>query len=161
MLKQKQDEIKQRFEDKIENLKVYVKTKPFLQLHDTLKFNCGVIAFALFVYTMGRYPDDYFLKLYIYILPICFIIRYFHFKRMLLHFFMFDFCYYGSSIVVCFIAMYPKSEVMYRLSFIYSAGILGISTAVFSNALVFHKLRMELISLVLHLLPMVVLWNIR
>lgn len=60
MLKQKQDEIKKKFEDKIDGLKVYVNTKPFMQLHDTLKFNCGVITFASFVFIMGRYPNDYF-----------------------------------------------------------------------------------------------------
>ena len=59
-----------------------------------------------------------------------------------------------------FVAFFPKNEQMYRLSFLYASGILAVSTAAFSNALIFHQFD-HLISLVTHPVPMVCMWNVK
>jgi len=49
---------------------------------------------------------------------------------------------------------------MYRVSFFYANGALGVATLAFSNALIFHKFD-NIISLVTHPVPLTAMWNLR
>jgi hypothetical protein len=120
----------------------------------------GVYLFAGFAYVLGRYPNDFFYKFYVCLVPIMVFIRWIEYKPKGWHYFLVDFCYYGGAVVLLFVSLYPKSKLMYRLAFLYANGALAVATAAFSNALIFHKLQ-NLICLTTHPVPLVCMWNIR
>ena len=129
-------------------------------MFDKLSFNLGVYMFAAFTYIMGRYPNDYFYMFYCFLAPTMIFIRFVDYKPKKYHYFLLDFCYYGSAIVWLFVGFFPSSPLFYRLAFLYSSGALAVSTAAFENALIFHKFD-RLICLVTHPVPLVVMWNVR
>jgi hypothetical protein len=65
-------------------------------------------------------------------------IRYVKYKPRKWHYFLLDFCYFGGATVMVFVMFFPKNAIMYRLAFLYANGALGVATAAFSNALIFH-----------------------
>jgi hypothetical protein len=88
------------------------------------------------------------------------LLRFKDYKQKKWHYFLIDFCYYAGSFVLIFIYISPKSEMFYRLAFLYANGSLAVSTAAFGNAMIFHKLD-NLISLVTHPVPLVCMWNVK
>ena len=131
-----------------------------MMLQDKLSFSLGVTIFGMFSYIMGRWPNDFFYIFYCTFVPLLILIRFIDYKPKGYHYFLIDFCYYAAFIVLLFIGVYPKSDILYRLSFLYSNGILAVSTAAFSNALIFHQFD-HLISLVTHPVPMLCMWNVK
>lgn len=127
---------------------------------DRLSFNLGVWMFCSFSYIMGRWPNTLFYNFYTILAPTMILIRFADYKPKKLHYFLLDFCYFGTSMVWMFVTLFPKSEILYRLSFFYSAGILAVSTAAFENALIFHRFD-RLVCLVTHPVSLVVMWNVR
>lgn len=168
---EKKDMIKERFEKRVghlykgfnkrlESIKTYTETARGQKLMDKLSFNLGVVMFASFTYAMGRWPHWGFYNFYSFLAPTMIFIRFVDYKPKKLHYFLLDFCYYGTSISWSFVTLFPKNELLYRLAFLYSSGVLGVSTAAFSNALIFHKFD-RLVCLITHPVPLAVLWNIR
>lgn len=88
------------------------------------------------------------------------LVRFINYRPQKWHYFLLDFCYYGTSISLLFVIVFPKNEILYRCAFLYSAGVNALATAAFENALIFHKFD-RLICLVTHPVPMVCLWNVR
>ena len=131
-----------------------------MQLKDKLSFVLGVFLCGTFAYMIGRWPNDFFYKFYLVLVPIMCLIRFIDYKPKGWHYFLIDFCYYAGAIVLMFIGFYPKSPVFYRLAFMYANGSLATSTAAFSNALIFHKFD-NLISLITHPVPLVCMWNVK
>ena len=144
----------------MQRVKEYTESTPFLKLYDKLAFNLGVFIFGLFAYIMGRWPNDHFYTFYNIFVPLLVFIRFVNYKRNKWHYFLLDFCYFGGVIVVVFLAFMPKSQMMYRISFFYSNGALGVATFAFSNALIFHKFD-NIISLITHPVPLTAMWNVR
>ena len=131
-----------------------------MMLQDKLSFCLGVFIYGMFSYIMGRWPNDFFYIFYSTFVPLLIFIRFIDYKPKGYHYFLIDFCYYAAVVILLFIWFYPKSETFYRLSFLYANGILAVSTAAFSNALIFHQFD-HLISLVTHPVPMVCMWNVK
>ena len=141
-------------------LEVYTQSVPFLRLYDKLAFVLGVFIFGMFTYIMGRWPHDFFYKFYSIFVPLLCFIRFINYKTKRMHYFLFDFCYFSGAIIVIFVGLYPKNEYLYRMAYIYSNGPLGVATAAFNNALIFHKLD-GLVCLVTHPVPLICMWNVR
>ena len=87
-------------------------------------------------------------------------IRFINYKPKKMHYFLIDFCYFGSSTVLLYVTLFPKNAVMFRCAFFYANGALAVATGAFSNALIFHQFD-RLICLFTHPVPLVVIWNIR
>jgi hypothetical protein len=114
----------------------------------------------MFAYVMGRWPNDFFYKFYATFVPIVVFIRFVNYKTKNWHYFLLDFCYFAGAIVILFVYFFPKSEELYRLAFIYSNGVLAVSTAAFNNALIFHQFD-HLVSLCTHPVPLICMWNVK
>ena len=114
----------------------------------------------MFAYIMGRWPNDGFYKFYAIIVPLLILIRFINYKSKNWHYFLVDFCYFAGAIVILSVFFYPKNEILYRLAFLYSNGMLAVSTAAFNNALIFHQLD-HLISLCTHPVPLICMWNVK
>jgi hypothetical protein len=127
---------------------------------DKLSFIFGVALFGSFAYILGSMPNHGFYIYYSLLVPIMVGIRYVKYKPRKWHYFLLDFCYFGGATVLAFILFFPKSEIMYRLAFLYANGALGVATAAFSNALIFHQFD-RLICLATHPVPLVVMWNVK
>ena len=119
-------------------IKEYTNSTPFFKLKDKLSFVLGVCIFVMFAYIMGRWPNDFFYKFYATFVPLLVFIRFVDYKTKKWHYFLLDFCYFAGAMVILFVAFFPKNEELYRLAFIYSNGMLAVSTAAFNNALIFH-----------------------
>lgn len=113
-----------------------------------------------FVFSLGRWPHDHFYNYYSVMTPLLIVSRYVEYKPRRWHYFLVDYCVYGSVIVWLYVTFFPKNETFYRLAFLYSCGTLAVSTAAFQNPLVFHKAD-HLVSLSTHAVPIIVLWNVR
>ena len=116
--------------------------------------------FTSFTYIQGRWPNDFFYKYYAFLVPIMIFIRFVNYRPKKWHYFLLDFCYFGTGTVWLFLVLFPKNEILYRCAFLYSAGVLALATAAFDNALIFHKFD-SLICLITHPVPLVALWNVR
>lgn len=144
----------------MKKIEVYTESVPFLRLYDKLAFFLGVFIFGMFTYIMGRWPNDFFYKFYAIFIPFLVFIRFVNYKKRGWHYFLIDFCYFSGATIVIFVGLFPKNEYLYRLSFLFANGALGVSTAAFNNALIFHNLD-GLISLVTHPVPLICMWNVK
>lgn len=138
----------------------YSQTENFMRTLDKLSFILGVVIFGSFAYIMGSMPNYGFYNFYCVVVPTMITIRYFNYRSKKWHYFLIDFCYFGGATVMAFVALFPKSEIMYRLAFLYANGALAFATAAFSNALIFHQFD-RLICLATHPVPLVVMWNVK
>lgn len=114
----------------------------------------------MFAYVMGRWPNDFFYTFYCTFVPLLIFVRFVDYKPRGWHYFLADFCYAAGAIVLIFVGFAPKNEILYRLAFLYANGALAVSTAAFSNALIFHHFD-HLISLCTHPVPLICMWNIK
>lgn len=126
---------------------------------DKFSFVLGVVLFGSFAYLLGSMPNYGFYNFYSLLVPTMITIRYFNYVKKKWHYFMIDFCYFGTATVYLFINLFPKSAIMYRLAFLYANGALAVATAAFSNALIFHQFD-RLICLCTHPVPLIVMWNV-
>jgi hypothetical protein len=125
-----------------------------------MAFNIGVLLFVSFTFILGRYPNDYFYYYYSTIVPTMILIRFISYRKRKLHYYFTDFCYFGTGLVWVHVTFFPKNEIFHHIAYLYSNGVLGLATAAFSNALIFHKLD-KLVCLVTHAVPLVCMWNVK
>ena len=156
----KKKEIYSQYKTRMQYMKDYRQTTPYMKLLDKSSFVLGVLMTIMFAYFMGRWPHTRFYTAYTICIPLLILIRFVDYKKKGWHYYLTDFCYFGGLIVLLFISVYPKNMLMYRAAFMFANGALASATAAFSNALIFHKFD-HLISLVTHPVPLVCMWNIR
>jgi len=87
-------------------------------------------------------------------------IRFVYYKSKKMHYYLLDFCYYANALILLFIHVFPKSEMLFKTIFCYANGNMIISLAAFRNSLVFHKID-NLTSMAIHLLPSITTFVIR
>lgn len=134
----KKKELLNQLRNRVSQARSYSQTETFMRTLDKLSFILGVIIFGSFAYIMGSMPNYGFYIYYSIMVPTMWSIRFLNYKQKGMHYFMIDFCYFGSGTVFLFINLFPKSEIWYRLAFLYANGALAVATAAFSNALIFH-----------------------
>jgi hypothetical protein len=75
-------------------------------------------------------------------------------------FWMLDWCYFANLTVIYYVLFEPKNVALFRTSFLFSFGCLGLAIATFRNSLVFHKID-YVTSVGIHACPMALMWNLR
>lgn len=158
--KRKKKELLNKLNNRVLQARSYSQTETFMKTLDSLSFILGVALFGSFAYIMGSMPNYGFYIFYSILVPIMVSIRFVNYKPKKLHYFLLDFCYFGGATVLLFVTVFPKNQVMYRLAFLYANGALGVATAAFSNALIFHQFD-RLICLSTHPVPLLVMWNVK
>ena len=90
----------------------------------------------------------------------CFMTRVFYYFSENYHYFLIDWCYFGTTYFLITINFFPKSETLLRTVFLYSNGALAIAVAHFRNSLVFHRIDYS-VSLAIHAMPLLTMVKIR
>jgi hypothetical protein len=159
-LKNETRKLTNQLRTQLTSIKDYTETLPGMKLMDRMSFNFGVAVFGAFAYIMGRWPNDIFYTFFCCVLPAMTFLRWYDWRKSGWHYYLADFCYYGSFTVCIYVAFCPKNKDLYHVGFHFANGILAVSAVAFDNALIFHKVQF-LISLALHTMPLLVYYNIR
>ena len=122
-------------------------------------FKLYTVMFLTFAYVMGKWPHSFFYYFYLLIVPISLCIRFIEYTSINWHFYLIDFCYYGSAIVLLFLSLAPKNDYMFRIAFLFSNGILAWACIIFNNKMILNS--SMVVNLPLHLFPAILMYNIK
>ena len=138
----------------------YMNHAPTVRFFDKIAFCVGVWLMTITTWFVGKYPHDFYYKYHVVIMILLLAGRVVHFRLKKWHYYMFDFCYYSNILILYYLALAPKNEILFKAFFVFSQGPLGLSVAAFKNAMIFHKIDF-ITSVAIHLLPLVTSWNLR
>mmetsp|Transcript_32195 Transcript_32195/g.23288 ORF Transcript_32195/g.23288 Transcript_32195/m.23288 type:complete len:164 (+) Transcript_32195:894-1385(+) len=138
----------------------YVDTAPFMRLKDKLCFVIGTLLIIAFSYIMGSSPNRGVYVFSAVLISFLVFMRFFEYKSKGWHYYLVDFCYFGNVIIFAFLLVYPKSRVMFKISYLFANGPLAYAIVAFRNSLVFHKID-YLTSLGIHVIPLAIMVNFR
>lgn len=108
---------------------------------------------------MGRWPHTHFYTFCLIFAPLLFLYRFLDYRQRKWHLMLVDFCYYQCSLTLYFVTSDPKNEMLFRACFLSANGLLGVATAVFCNKVIIHKVD-YIVSIVVHLMPMMIMYNL-
>lgn len=120
----------------------------------------GVVLVIATTYLLGRYPHDVYYNYHCFAVISLVALRFYNYKKKRWHYYLLDFCYFGNTLFILFLTAYPKNEMLFKMCFVYANGPFSVAIAAFKNSMIFHKLD-TLISLTIHVLPMVTAWNLK
>lgn len=129
-----------------------MKGAPFVRFVDKLSFIFGVLLLILTTFLLGRFPNTHYYTFHIVTVISLVIFRLYNYKQKGWHYYLFDFCYYANSLMLYFLLWAPKSDILFKLFFIYGHGPFALAIAAFKNSMIFHKID-NLTSLAIHLIP--------
>jgi Protein of unknown function (DUF2838) len=131
-----------------------------VRLADKLSFIMGVFLLTLTTYVLGRYPNDLWYGYHAAIVVGLVMYRFYNYRKKGWHYYLFDFCYFANTLILLFILFLPHNHILFKVFFVYANGPFGLAIPAFKNSMIFHKLD-NLISLTIHIVPMVSSWNLR
>jgi hypothetical protein len=137
-----------------------MKGAPFVRFVDKITFLLGVMLLILTTYILGRYPHDIYYTFHCVTVIGLVLYRFYNYKTKGWHYYLFDFCYFGNSLMIYFLLMDPKNDILFKVFFVFANGPFGLAIPAFRNSMIFHKVD-NLISLAIHVIPQVTSWNLR
>jgi len=105
-------------------------------------------------------PSEYWPKWYCIAVVVMLLARICDYTQKKEHFFLIDFCYTAGIQILYFLICRPHSIHLATRTFAFGAGVLGWSTALFSNGLAIHRLD-EFCSLWIHTVPSLMAYCLR
>ena len=111
------------------------------------------------LYFLGKYPGTIYFKWLLVLEVVTIFKRFLYYKSLGWHYFLVDFCYFSNLMIVLFVFLFPTSKEMYLFCYFTCSGVLAFAIYVFRNSFIFHHID-KLTDLVIHLLPLVTIWNI-
>lgn len=130
-----------------------------IKLRDKLTFMIFTTGALLNAYWLGWSPSTFY-RVYSIEAVVLIGLRWVLYKLKRWHYYLLDFCYFANLVLLLQLWVLPKSALLYKVMFAYSAGPLAWSIVAFRNSLVFHSLD-KITSLLLHWMPACVLWTLR
>jgi uncharacterized membrane protein SirB2 len=158
--KQERDLLKEKFLKRKQFLQKYLKSANAVRLQDKLLFVIGVYLLIMTTYMLGRRSNNLWYPYHCLVVISLIVYRFFNYKSKGWHYYLFDFCYFANALIMLFLGLFPKNDVLFKVFFVYANGPFGLAIPAFKNSMIFHKLD-NLISLSIHLIPMVSSWNLR
>ena len=159
------DKLKQRRDKFVDNIKLKRDKYNDMMLSKTaskMGFVYGISIMFLFIYFLGRYPHSHFYLLTTLIL-VCHIfwrhINYLFFT-VKYTFYLVDFCYFSTYLLVYYYTYARSEEYLLRLTFLCANGALAVSTWAFKGTLAIHRVD-SLTSLCIHVIPLIITNHIR
>ena len=125
-----------------------------------MTFIVGVMQVIFQAYFLGRYPHRFYYLYHSVVLSMLVFGKWVYYKSMGWHYYMTDFCYAANALLLIFLNVYPKSDILFKMCYFFSNGALAVAVGAFRNQMVFHKMD-NLSSLALHMFPQLCLWNLR
>ena len=152
--------IHKQFLEKKNKLNRYVKSSPFTRFADKLTFVIGVVQLIAFNQVLGRWPHSFYYTYHAFFVFSMIFGKWVYYKTIGLHYYMIDFCYITNALVIYYLHYEPKNDILFKICFLCANGPLAVSTAAFSNKMIFHSMQ-ELSSLVVHMMPSIAMWNLK
>ncbi|RYG98730.1 DUF2838 domain-containing protein [archaeon] len=130
----------------------------YVKLMDKLGFTMGVLNITACQYFLLNIPE-YFPVWYAVVLPVLLISRLYHFRSQNWHYFLLDFCYF---VILCTLLNITvlRSDVFFKMCFIFATGSLPIAIPVWRNSLIFHDYD-KIVSVYVHILPCMLYYTLR
>lgn len=131
-------------------------SKPTQQTQEKISFMLGVA--NIFITAMCLTTSAQ-LMIYWYTIKFAVMIstRAVMYKRKGHHYFLFDFCYFGNSLLLLYLWVLPDSPILFSVVFFFANGPLAWAVPLWKNSLVFHSLD-KLTSCFIHISPAFVTW---
>ncbi|CDW79016.1 UNKNOWN [Stylonychia lemnae] len=141
-------------------LEQYMNKAPIVRFMDKIFFIVGVLLLIATTYMLGRYPNKHYYTFHIYTVTTLVVIRLFNYRIKRWHYYLFDFCYFANTLIIYYLVIDPKNDILFRIFFVYANGPFGLAIPAFKNSMIFHKLD-NLTSIAIHLIPLVTSYNLR
>ena len=138
----------------------YIKGAPFVRLVDKISFIFGVLLLILTTFMLGRYPNTYYYTHHVCTVSSLVVFRLYNYRKKGWHYYLFDFCYFANFLMIYFLLFAPKSDVLFKVFFVFSNGPFGLAIAAFKNSMIFHKID-NLTSIAIHLIPLITAYNLK
>ena len=119
---------------------------------DKLSFIVGVFLLIFTTYMLGRYPNDYYYTYHCATVTTLVAFRFYSYKPKGWHYYLFDFCYFANTLMIVYILLLPKNDILFKVFFVYANGPFGLAIPAFKNSMIFHKID-NLISVSIHIIP--------
>lgn len=129
-----------------------MKGAPFVRFVDKISFIFGVLLLIITTFMLGRYPNTHYYAFHVFTISCLVVCRLYSYKQKGWHYYLFDFCYYGNSLMMYFLLFAPKSDIFFKVFFVYAHGPFGLAIAAFKNSMIFHKID-HLTSIAIHMIP--------
>lgn len=152
--------IKKQFIKRKKILERYFNRAPIVRLMDKLSFILGVLILISTAFIVGRYPNTLYYNYHVVTIISLVLIRFFNYKMKGWHYYLIDFCYLGNTIIIYFLKIDPKNDILFKMFFVYANGPFALSIPTFKNSLVFHKID-NFTSLAIHMIPLITSWNLK
>lgn len=133
---------------------------PFVRSQDKVTFIVSVSLLCIYCYTYGAYPNDFHYDFFSVLVPILILIRFVYYYQSGNHYFLLDWCYFGTLAALLAVNTFSHREDALRAAFLYSNGALAFAVASFRNSLVFHRIDYS-VSLAIHAMPMLTMVQVR
>lgn len=130
----------------------------YVKLMDKLGFTMGVLNITACQYFLLNIPE-YFPVWYGVVMPLLLISRLYHFRSQNWHYFLLDFCYF---VILCTLLNITvlRSDLFFKMCFIFATGSLPIAIPVWRNSLIFHDYD-KIVSVYVHILPCMLYYTLR
>ena len=129
-----------------------MKGAPFVRLVDKVSFIMGVLLLIFNTYILGRYPHRTYYVFHCLTVVALVAIRFYNYRSKGWHYYLFDFCYFANTLILLYLTIFPKNDILFKVFFVYANGPFGLAIPAFKNSMIFHKLD-NLISLTIHIVP--------
>ena len=126
---------------------------------DRNAFIITILVYLTFFYLMGGYPHTWFYKFYAVLAPINLLLRFIEYRVLKQQFILIDYCYINNLLISYYLIYEPKNEYLFRALFLSANGVLAVSSFMFGNFMVLHKID-RYVSVSNHLLPSFVFYNL-
>lgn len=141
------------------SLKDKINSSKNRRLFDKITFFISLMVVQYKSFALGKYPDSGVYWLNLILLVLLFLWRNISYRIEHIHYYMFEFCYYGNIIMYIFIFLFPENKYLYYASFAFCMGPLGWALALVGCSFVLHNID-QLTSCFIHFTPMVLMFNL-
>jgi hypothetical protein len=153
------ENLKQILKSKKKQLETKLQTPPFLRTSDKIAFTLGIITLCITEGILLRVPHLMSVWYSTLICPLI-ALRYYFYRKLKWHYFLFDFCYFAQVVLLAYIYIFPENTTLFHIVFALSNGPLAVGAVMWRNSLVFHDLD-KLTSVFIHMFPPLVTFCLR
>lgn len=154
-----QDNIKLSIDSQKEKVYFGGSAKYYLKLKDKIVFSAGVANVIFTPYLLAAHPT-WFPAWYTLKALLLIGTRWWTYKALNWHYFLFDFCYFANVLHLLYLHVYPDSKLLFVLCWSFSFGPLAWAIPTWKNSMVFHSLD-KITSLFIHLSPPMLMFCLR
>lgn len=128
-----------------------LKAPPFVRAVDKLSFCVGVL-YLLATEGLLLAAPRLLHRWYVWSIVPLLLLRFRSYHAAKFHYFMLDFCYFAQAMLLFYVALYPRSRILFQLVFCFANGPLAWGIVAWNNSLVFHDLD-KMTSVAIHIMP--------